>query len=237
MMPVRNELGRYLERVLESALVYCDKLAVYDDCSDDGTFEWLCEWAKNRPVAVEQRRGDVPSFAVDESGLRQAGWDMMERTLCPSEGDWIVALDADEFLATQNREMMSDLRGVLEDEIGQARHRDGIRLPIREIFDQNEHSLLYRIDGYWGEISGARMMRWRPGLTFDPRVEGGGSLPSPQARHWNARELVLLHVGYLNEADRIEKHARYSRRAVHNPTHVASILQQPKLAEWTGGLP
>ncbi len=38
---VRNEFGRYLEPCVRSLLEFCDSVRVWDDCSDDGTYEWL----------------------------------------------------------------------------------------------------------------------------------------------------------------------------------------------------
>lgn len=239
-MVVRNEMGRYLEPCLTAALEYCDVVHVYDDLSDDGTLDWLRAWAPGRRLLVDWRLFEMPSFAEDESAFRQEAWLSMTKETRARPNDWVMCLDADEFVVTKNPAAMTDIRGQLEDEINRARvrQRTSIAFDVPEVFDTRDGELSIRTDGYWGKIKATRLVRYDGLSEFHPRVEGGGSIPSrPKQRDWNAGNVVLLHMGYARPEDRQAKHARYSEGKGHNSAHVASIVTKPRLQKWTGAVP
>lgn len=225
-MVIKNELDRYLRESLAALCETCDAVMVYDDGSDDGTTEYLWELTGRHGLWHDRRAEGRPSFAEDESQFRQDGWRLMGRSLNADETDWVLSLDADELLVG------GDVRGLLEAFAEQ--HPDDIAsFPVREIFDVRDGRCFMRTDGYWGSIRANRFVRYQAAATFDPRLEGGGSLPSlPKTRTCPADGLEILHFGYARAADREAKYARYAAGRGHNRSHVQSILRRPTLVEW-----
>lgn len=227
-MVTRNEYGRYLTGTLPALAEHCDEVVVYDDQSDDGTLEL----ARSTPrVHVRRRPDTVMSFADNESVFRQEAWWAMENLAHPEYGDWILCLDADEFLIINGPD---DLHRILIDSLQQS-----LALPVDEVFGYDaEHRPLIRLDGYWGQITAARLVRWKPCGVFEGRIEGGGSVPSAWGRRTDpAEDLRILHLGYAEPADRSNKYERYRTTAGHNPTHVASIKGPSYLQPWIGQVP
>jgi hypothetical protein len=235
-MVTRNELGRWLIVTLPWLSEICNgDVAIYDDQSDDGTDIYV----RSLGLQVERRPDVVPAFVEDESIFRWAAWRAMERLLEPGPGDWILAVDADELLVSTTAG--ADLVLVvtqLVDTIGAA-VTDTVTFHVAEIFGFNGMGWpLTRTDGYWGAITACRLARWQPEGMFQPRREGGGSLPST----WTADtgpngQLEIMHLGYARPEDRRVKHQRYTTGTGHNIRHVQSILEQPTLQHWAGMRP
>lgn len=233
-MVTRNELDRYLNQTLawlQDELV--DDVVVYDDQSDDGTWEYL----EAQDVQAARRPDHVPSFLDDESRFRHAAWQAMEAAAHPIEGDWILCVDADEFLVTEDGERVAD---ELDDTLSHCRSagRLAVNFNVREVFGFDDDTFLVRKDAYWGGITACRLVRWRPGATFEACPQGGGSVPNAWS-DWRfiARNLSLLHLGYARVEDRQTKYDRYIGGRGHNPTHIASILRPGRLVAWTGTEP
>lgn len=231
-MITRNELGRYLDDTVTWLAELTDgRTFVYDDRSDDGTPEHIRELG----IPTQIRSNWIPSFLNDESRFRETAWRALEAAFEPTVDDWILTIDADEFLVDRSLHGNHDtVREALQRAISTG--DTAVTFTVAEVFghDQNGEPLV-RIDGYWGHIQACRLVRWRPGARFHPRVEGGGSVPSnwPKPRITNG-ELAILHYGYADEADRVAKHARYARGRGHNPAHVASILKPANTRRWLG---
>lgn len=90
VMPVYNALA-YLERTISSVLAQTHtewELIAVDDCSTDGSYELLCEWAKRepriRPVKLERNQG--------AAGARNRGIGL-------AQGRYLACLDADDIWA------------------------------------------------------------------------------------------------------------------------------------------
>jgi hypothetical protein len=228
-MVTRNEFSRYLAESIIHLRSIVDDLFVWDDQSDDGTLEYL----RAVDVEVRRRRDGQLSFAEHEGAFRQAGWDALGRTLCPTADDWILCVDADEFLVTELGEHRS-VREVLDAEIA-ATDTGSLTFPVAEVFATDRGRPLVRHDGFWGAISACRAVRWRPAGLFRAEREGCGSVPDDWKRTTRS-ELTLLHYGYARTRDRVIKHARYSGGG-HHAGHVASILQPPQLEPWCGDAP
>lgn len=232
-MVVRNEMGRYLQRSLGwLAELTNGRVLVYDDQSTDGTADYI----RNElllPVAV--RPDHVPAFAQDESAFRRSAWDALEHAYGLTTDDWILAIDADEFLVDRSqRGDRASVRGAVDRAVSAG--ETAVTFSVAEVFGHDAHGdARIRTDGYWGHIQACRLVRWRPGGRFHPRIEGGGSVPSnwPKSPLTNG-ELAILHYGYATPADRATKHHRYSNGRGHNPAHVASILQPPTTRRWLG---
>jgi hypothetical protein len=230
-MVTRNELERYLPAVILWLREITDVQHIYDDRSTDGTFEHLQQLG----VPVDQRSVIDQSFATDESAFRARAWRLMEERHNPSADDWILCVDADEFVTAR---APADTHEFLTEAIERHMSVGAVTLPVNEVFDfDHDHTPLLRVDGYWGQIQACRLVRWRPAGRFPPRVEGGGSVPAGWASSAQVcTDLAIMHLGYARPSDRQAKHARYSATTGHNPRHITSILEPPTLKRWDGPL-
>lgn len=236
-MVVRNELQRYLPDTLGwLQKEITPEVVVYDDQSDDGTFEFL---EASSVTAIARRPDNVPSFAENESGFRRAAWEFLESAVRPKIGDWILVIDADEFLVLDHRGQLLDRIETTIDACLASGYR-AVNFTVREVFGIDGISPMIRKDQYWDRIRACRLVRWGPDAQFLPVPEGGGSVPN-NWQNWRfyAEDLSLLHYGYAREQDRQAKFDRYrtSPFGGHNPTHIASILRPGKLVPWTGQRP
>lgn len=229
MLVTKNEASRYLSAVLEWNRQYVNQICVYDDRSDDATRDVA------RSFDCDLRRRDLsdPSFMEDESMFRENAWRWMERAVKPEEGDWILALDADEFLVHP--------RGVegVHDAIEWANELgfDGLVCNIPEIVDAYGDTLYRRVDGFWDTIRDLRLVKWKPQGYFLDRKMACGSVPTNITSPAMSSEMHILHVGHLDPKDRQAKYDRYKDLPGHNPTHVASILQPGRVEKWEGVIP
>lgn len=227
-----NELDRYLPAAIDWLEAIVDgPIVAYDDQSSDGTYEYL----KNRGVLAFRRPNSTPSFAEDESAFRGAAWRYLEGCVSPRRSDWILCVDADEFLVVSDP--AASVREALTDTVQRAldQHIEAVAMPVLEVFDYSTGIAQYRVDGFWGEIEACRLVRWRPEGVFAPRIEGGGSVPTAWI-DWRYRDddLALMHLGYATEADRRARYERYRAGQGHNLRHIESILQTPVLKPWHG---
>lgn len=228
-MVTRNELGRYLTGTIQWLREITDVQYVYDDRSIDGTFGHL----QRVGVPASQRAASDPAFEDDESEFRSNAWRAMEERHEPSPADWILCVDADEFIVASRPE---HTRNVLTETVEQHMRAGAVTMAVNEVFGfDDDHTPLLRLDGYWGQITACRLVRWRYGAQFPKRTEGGGSVPADWATPATSiDDLTVMHLGYARASDRQAKHARYSATSGHNPRHVASILEPATLARWEG---
>lgn len=230
-MVVKNEACRYLDKCLIWLSDHVDGIFVYDDQSTDATATIAQEWA-----IVVVRPDEVPSFLSHEAACRDAGWKAMEDALKPTHGeDWILCLDADEFLVDERGE-----RSGMEEEIEKWKHMSsGLSFPIREVFGSGSGKAFIRVDGYWDAITGLRLVRYKQNGSFFNRSFAGGSVPAyvydEQVIQLETPD--LLHFGYADAVDRRIKAQRYSNLPGHNRNHVNSILRPGVLEEWKGKTP
>lgn len=200
---MKNEADRYLRESLGSLMHWADHTVVFDDASTDDSVQI----AESLGAEVYVRSDGDPSFLEHEGEFRQAAWESMgDRT-----GDWIISLDADEFLTGDVRALCSGRTKSFK---------------VTEIFDVINDKPMRRTDGYWDQITAARLCEWTPQSQFVNRKMGCGSLPeAAMARIEHVDFPEITHFGYAREEDRIAKHQRYVGDRGHNPKHVASILQ------------
>lgn len=214
----RNEAGRYLKTVLDGIVGWADGLVVYDDQSTDETVQIVRHFGG---VTCFVRPDDVPSFMEHEAQFREAAWRAMEDALKPQSGDWIVTLDADEFLRRPpSRRALQRLATI---------GFDGVRSPVHECWGSQDGDLQIRTDGFWGKITAVRACLWQPDGVFADRSLAGGSVPSYVTKIANTNDISIVHLGYFRAEDRQSKYERYVGKPGHNPKHISSILAKPTL--------
>lgn len=205
---VRNEADRYLHECLAWTAQYVDHIHVYDDKSTDGT-PFIADMVG---AEVHVRPPDAPSFMDNESEFRQAAWESMQA----KEGDWILCLDADEFLTSSPRPYAQDLSKVFR---------------VDEVWEIVDGIPKIRIDGYWDQITAARLVPWTNESQFNKQKMGCGSLPEifSKSTFETLEEPRILHYGYATQADKEAKYRRYKGLSGHNPRHIESILKPGEL--------
>jgi hypothetical protein len=212
-----------------------DDCFIYDDRSDDGTFEIL----QSLGMAVHQRSEHAPSFMEHEGRFRQEAWDAFAREFKPTSDDWILAVDADEFLVLARSDAtappfryLEALRRTLVNFVSQSSPwTRGLGFPVKEAWELNP--LMVRTDGFWGSGVSARLARWSDTAKINNLSLGCGSVPSDALSvHRVHPTLELLHLGYADPLDREAKFERYWNKPGHNPRHIASIkAPYPDLSE------
>lgn len=231
-MVVRDEAHRYLDSVLawlvRNVTPY---VAVYDDGSSDDTVAM----ARDYGCIVGVRTG-IPAFLEDESMVREAAWRHLETVLKPQPGEWVLAIDADEFLVADTGTEADAILAVLAR--ADSEQADAVMTPRHEVFGfDDEFTPMVRTDGWWASIVDHRLVRWTAGGSFNRQALAGGSLPNYVRRSVVDRRLAILHVGYARAADRRDRHARYLGRDGHGRDHIDSILTPPTLQRWAGRVP
>lgn len=220
-MVTHNEANRYLKTCLAWLNEFADVIVVYDDRSVDSTVK-ICEDAGAR---VRVRPSNFPAFLTHEGQFRAAAWQAI-KVVRPTRDDWILCIDADEFLVSTNEERP---RHHLERLADTADNMDGYRLNFHEVFAVDQDGVpQIRKDGYWSNVTGVRFCRWIDG-PFPDRRCGCGSVPAAVQHVCDAVGIDILHYGYANLEDRHNKYRRYTEHPGHNPVHVRSIMAQSRL--------
>lgn len=219
-MVARNEANRYLAEVLSDLRSKVDKIVFTDDASDDDT-----------PLIAKHAGAHVyhmpePTFTVNEGALRQAAWNNLENHA--REGDWILAIDADEKFFPNDR---------LDYWLSQTRFTV---LGVTFYHMWNEKG--YRMDKAWAPTVSQRLFRFRPNGLFRERRLACGSEPSYVMQdirrgRFNPRTgLRMQHLGYARDEDKIAKFERYmqlDKGDFHSLQHIKSIMDEdPLIAEW-----
>ncbi len=222
VLVARNEADRYLDAVLSS--LPTTSIHVYDDQSTDDT----AELARSHGAVVTERPWWVSTFEANEGQFRQAAWDAFELAMQPQPGDWVLAIDCDEFLVAPG-----DVRQAVQDamESADVMWSAAVKLPIPEVFEVRQDGPYVRINGYWDTLSAPRLFRYRERGRFSARSMGCGSVPTyvDLGMAVDSGGLALAHYGYATAGDRRAKYDRYMAMPDHghNPAHIQSILGTP----------
>lgn len=221
---MRNEAYRYLRPMLEWTSSFVDDIFIVDDHSTDIS-----------PAIAELYGVVVPSrvsFAENEGVFREEAFRSLEETMQPSAFDWILSLDADEFLvSTTARSQREELNALSERELA-------VDFSFQEVFDVSNRSRhLVRTDGAWGSIRGIRFFPYRPNYVYKHSVLASGSAPINVGKTQQGEALTILHYGYAALSDREMRYDRYKGTQGHGTSHIESILQRPKLHRWPGITP
>jgi glycosyltransferase involved in cell wall biosynthesis len=217
----RNESKRFLVDVLERLSSQVDKIIFTDDCSDDETPEIASKYAE---VFQTPER----LFNVHEGKLRAFAWGNLEKYA--RVGDWIIAIDCDEKLFHVNEQPIGDVLSQSPNDV----------VNVRFYHMWNKHQ--YRVDKLWAPNNSSRIFRFIPNGGFANRELACGSEPTyvvdwiRKKNWWLNSGLMMQHLGYINDQDKLDKHSRYSEidgGKFHNINHINSIIDQdPVLIDW-----
>lgn len=198
MMLVRNEAGRFLEKVLAQMTAVCSRVYVLDDGSEDDT------------VAICRRYGavveinEIPLWEKNEQQARQKLWEMAAAGARPD--DWILCLDADETI-----DRIDGLREFLENVSQNYPARDGLAFKLYDMWSPTH----YRDDRLWS----AHNRAWVMAVKFDPRrpyrwnqrALHCGRFPVNAVTGYVMSPLRIQHWGWSDPEFRRFKYERYLR--------------------------
>ncbi len=218
-MIVRNEMRRYLEPCLRSLLEFCDEIRILDDASDEPG--WPHD-LNGLGANVVMKRSGYPMFFEHEGRARNI---LLDWTL---EGNptHVLAIDADEFITD----------GALVREACERNEGQGSwSLVMEEVWKADPRSLYVRMDGGWRahpvpilwRVPSVRERRSGLWQIKDRALACGREPMALRSRRPIPTGSSVLHLGWTNEAERRERHARYVRHdngKFHASTHLASIM-------------
>lgn len=227
-MIVKNETGRYLERVLQSAREYITDAVIIDDGSTDGTVALCHELLSGIPHKIVENE---ESRFHSEWKLRRQQWTETIRT----DPDWILFLDADEIFEEDFR---TGVRELMED-----RSNSVWLFRLYDFWDE-EH---YREDGLWQahKIYRPFMLRYEKDVhyTFHETDQHCGRMPANvfELNHRLSR-YRLRHYGWAKESDRADKFRRYMEldptgKYGSLPQYLSILDQNPRLIQWEEAVP
>lgn len=198
---VRNEQGRYLEKVLAQMRSICDKLYALDDASTDDTAKICAEYCDVVVIGKE------PLWGVNELIRRKQLWHLAE--LAASDGDYILCLDADETITDIDK--LPEIISAIE----QARTNgdifvDGIAFPLYDMWSETH----YRDDMLWNAhtrpwVMCARYDAYREYIWKETPLHCNRFPLNACGLAIRSDPLKIQHWGYSREADRESKYKRY----------------------------
>lgn len=222
-MIVRNEAGRYLQKVLAHARQYIDAAVIIDDASKDNTAEICQEVLKGIPLTLIRRKRS--GFAT-EYKLRQKQW----RETVKTNPDWILALDADEMFEDKIIPEISKMLNQTEFDVFSFR--------LYDFWDEYR----YREDRWWQAHLFYRplLVRYVPGFPYrwKETPQHCGRLPCNITElNCAISPLRVKHFGWAKPKDREFKYKRYLKLDPHGefgiPEQYKSIMDpNPNLVRW-----
>ena len=235
MMLTHNESGRYLERVIENTLLFCDEIVILDDHSTDfkKTRKMIDDFnffaGTGKPLVFLYKS---ENSWKNESELRK---ELLEKAL-KNNPDWLIAIDADElYEADRMNEQLHYL-------ISQT-NADWIGFRFYDMWDEEN----YRDDDIWpaGTYYGPRMFKVTPDerYTFPDKKRHCGSVPVQAFKRSGINCSVRVkHLGWAKNDDRDRK---YLERVAEDPDsgifpreiYDAILDPSPTLVKWDDNNP
>lgn len=186
---VRNEASR-IERVIASLLPVCDRIAVFDDHSTDGT-PFLCAGMPRTTVY------DSPFAGLNEA--RDKGY-LLDKIRATS--DWVLWIDGDELLTPESIPLLIDVS------VTRLLNYQCVSFKILYLWNDEQ---TVRTDGVYGQFR--RQSMFRPGSARFPEGSGPnfhcGNCPKSLWSKCYYPPVSLLHLGYLDAGERIRKYRWY----------------------------
>lgn len=223
-MIMKDEAGRHLRAVLESAKEYVTDAVIIDDGSKDNSVNLCKEILVGIPLKIITN--DISKFS-NECSLREQQWNETVKT----KPDWILILDADEIFETNFKKNVHDMIANSKADVYLFRLYD---------FWDSTH---YRDDNYWQAHRYYRpfLIRYKPDMTytFKQTPQHCGRLPLEISNYPNQvlSDLRLKHYGWVRAEDRLEKYERYKlldpgARYGWKEQYESILDISPHLVEW-----
>ncbi len=201
MLRVKNE-ARWIADVIRSIQPLCERVVVLDDHSTDGTAD-ICR-------ALGATVYDSPFQGLDESRdknwLLSKLWEGIPQVVDPQSPHIAVCIDGDEVL---------DVGGAHA--IRAAVEQGGVAWGLRILYLWDSPRQV-RVDGVYANFCRPSLFRLiNPAFRFQSTPWGNGanfhcsSIPQEFLGHARPCEARLLHLGYMDRADRLRKYAWYNR--------------------------
>ena len=212
MMLTHNESNRYLERVIENTLLFCDEIVILDDHSDDNTMEYIIDLSVKYNGKVINA-GISANTWDNESELRA---ELLRTTLRLTDPDWLISIDSDELY--EANKMNEQLPYLLSQ-----KDADWVGFRFFDMWDSEEY---YRDDDIWpaGNSYAPRMFRadvWKVrtfgygGFEWNNKRRHCGSIPSNMLGLPSINSSVRVkHLGWMKPEDRERK---YKERIAEDP--------------------
>ncbi len=189
---VKNE-ARWIGEVLD-AVNWAKAVYLMDDHSTDGTGSI----AKSHGVTVL----DSPFQGFDEA--RDKDWLVEQVAKENADGTWVLMQDGDEVLEVGGREKM-------EQEIKRSPTALAFSIGIKFLWDSREQ---YRVDGVYGRFRRPSLFLLTKNRSFRRSGVNGNlhpsCVPAFNRRACRPCSAALLHLGYMERADRIRKWKFYN---------------------------
>jgi glycosyltransferase involved in cell wall biosynthesis len=220
----RNEEQRFLKEVLQRISTQVDEIVFTDDCSEDNTYSMASEFCHTYKT-------EEPTFCVHEGKLRSIAWKNLSNHANP--GDWIIAIDCDEMLYQKDDISLIDIRNILFKS-----EKDVVNVRFYHMWNFKQ----YRVDKLWAPNNSSRIFRFIFNGTFLDKALACGSEPTyvsdwiRQRNYWVNSGLIMKHLGYIYDQDKIGKYERYIQLdggKFHQINHINSIMDKnPVLINW-----
>jgi glycosyltransferase involved in cell wall biosynthesis len=201
MLRCRNE-GRWLGEVLASIRPLTPDILILDDYSTDNT--WAVAEAAGAVVIGSPFAQNQPDESRDKSYLL---WSLRRRF----DPHYVLCIDGDEVLSAGSADLIRAKLNPL---------CSIYSFPIRYLWNDRNH---YRADGVYGPYQRASMFSLvgaGDGVTFRSTAYGSnfhcGNVPAGLKGTGAAVAADLLHLGYMDKADRVRKYEWYNQRDPHN---------------------
>lgn len=221
MMPVRNEIDRYLNEVLTHLLKWVDKVVILDDASEDDIIEVLGE---NERIITHKNEYCI--FEQNESALRSKLWNLTVK----ENPDWILAIDADEIF----EDRIIDEASLLINQ----NYYDAICFRIFDFWSSKTH---YRIDGGWNPWVkfSPLLIRYIPDINYhwpDRRIHSG-RFPHPCDNYIPYySDIRIKHFGWADPKDHYRKFLFYQNKDIEMSGRVSQHTQSIMIAPQSNDL-
>ncbi|MGL6106060.1 glycosyltransferase family 2 protein [Romboutsia sp.] len=222
-MLVKNEEGRYLRKVLESAREYIDEAVIIDDGSTDNTVAMCREVLKGIPLKLVENK---ESKFKNEIDVRKQQWFETIST----NPDWIVFLDADEIFENKFKDEVREIVKNMD--------ADGYLFRLYDFWDEDH----FRDDKLWSAHYTYRpfMIRYQRNFNykFQETAQHCGRMPANVTElNCQLSNLRLKHYGWAKEEDRIQKYNRYMELDPNGiygslPQYQSILDKQVTLSKW-----
>jgi glycosyltransferase involved in cell wall biosynthesis len=192
-LQVRNELSSgHISRFMKVNAELFDALYVFDDHSDDGTYEYLTEHAD---FVVRGGTRMFGSELVNKAELL----DKVKADFDP--GDAILWLDADEVIYASRQELVDIISGAFSEGY------DSLSLPHINLWRSNNW---FRVDDNYDSLEAVRIWKLSDKLFF-PREPGlhGQMYPNGISRIKRVNYAAVVHFGFASTDYILDKYVTY----------------------------